>query len=68
MSKYKQLKPGDRVLVTKRITNEVYWSPHMDHTVGTVLEVTAVSRAYPFLSNGYFYPRSSLRKLRSKSK
>lgn len=68
MSKYKQLNIGDRVLVTKRVTNEVFWSPYMDHTVGTVLEVTAVGNAYPFLSNGYYYPRSSLRKLRRKSK
>lgn len=68
MSKYKQLNPGDRVLVTKRVTTEVFWGPQMDNTVGTVLEVTDISKKYPLLSNGYYYPRSSLRKLRGKSK
>lgn len=68
MSKYKKLNPGDKVLVTKRITNEVYWAAQMDGTIGTILEVTDITYESPLLSNGYYYPRCSLRKLRSKSK
>ena len=70
MSKYKELKAGDKVLVTKRVDNDIYWAEAMDKTIGTVLVVKNIEaengRIYPRLSNGYYYPRSSLRKLRSK--
>ena len=68
MSKYKQLNLGDKVLVTKRITNEVFWGSQMDKSIGTVLKVTVMEGMYSQLSNGYYYPRASLRKLRGKSK
>lgn len=71
MPKYKELKVGDKVLVTKRIDNDIYWAEAMDKTIGTVLVVKDIKasetgKVYPLLSDGYYYPRPSLRKLRSK--
>lgn len=72
MSKqYKELKAGDKVLVTKKVYEDIVWTPSMDKTIGTVLivrdiEVLQSGKVYFYLSNGDYYPRSSLRKLRSK--
>lgn len=68
---YKELKVGDKVFVTKRVDEGICWGPSMDKTTSTVLivrdiEVLQSGKVYLYLSNGYYYPRSSLRKLRSK--
>lgn len=67
MAKYKQLKIGDKVLVTKRDDSVIYWSKEMDISVGTKLTVIdLLLNGSPQLSNGFYYPRNSVRKLRSK--